>query len=111
MNLIHPPTEAEALEILQLGTGRPPQKAAPIEPKKRSKPKDYKRPSVTPSLEKTFTESAPKGQRSERIFANAGRSKGVGMTADAPVLRQVRTVARTISTETNISGRGYVDPS
>jgi hypothetical protein len=82
MNLIHPPTEAEALQILQLGTGRPPQKAAQIEPKKRSKPKDYKRPSLTPSLEKTFSEATPKGQRSERIYASAGRSKGVGMTAD-----------------------------
>ena len=82
MNLIHPQTEAEALEILQLGTGRPPQRAATVEPERKPKPKDYKRPSVTPSLAKTFTESVPKGQRSESIFANAGRSKGVGMTAD-----------------------------
>jgi hypothetical protein len=82
MNLIHPQTEAEALLILQLGTGRPPQRVATVEPQRKPKPKDYKRPSVTPSLEKTFTESVPKGQRSERIFANAGRSKGVGMTAD-----------------------------
>jgi predicted ArsR family transcriptional regulator len=82
MNLIHPPTEAEALQILQLGTGRPPQRAATVEPQRKPKPKDYKRPSVTPSLERTFTESVPKGQRSQRVFANACRSKGVGMTAD-----------------------------
>jgi hypothetical protein len=82
MKLIHPQTEAEALEILQSGTGRPPQQVATIEPKRKPKPKDYKRPSVTPSLERTFSESTPKGQRSQRIFANAGRSKGVGMTAD-----------------------------